>query len=135
MARGLQHALHHHFLDLGNRLGRVQPFGAGFGAIHDRVAAIQLERIMQIIQPLACGLVAAVDDPAIGMQQRCRAKVAIAIPPVAGARGRAAGAHHAFIKPVQLLPILNGLLPFFRGRVGFCFQPRIDRGMLRVEMA
>src|SRR6185312_5423192 len=35
--------LHHQLLDLGNRLGRVQALGTGARAIHDGVAAVQLE--------------------------------------------------------------------------------------------
>lgn len=61
------HPFDHHLLDLGDCLGRVQPFGAGLGTVHDGVTTIELERVMQIIQPLARGLVAAVDQPAIGM--------------------------------------------------------------------
>src|SRR5699024_5651266 len=40
----------HHLLDLGNRLGRIQPLGAGVGAVHDGVAAIQTERILEVVQ-------------------------------------------------------------------------------------
>ena len=57
------------FLISRNRLGRVQTFRTGLGAVHDGVAAVELERIFQLVQTLARGLVAAVDDPAIGMQQ------------------------------------------------------------------
>ena len=52
-------ALDHHFLDLGDRLGRIEVLRAGLGAVHDGVAAIQPERIFQLIEPLAGGLVAA----------------------------------------------------------------------------
>ena len=45
------HPLDHHPLDLGNRFRRVQPLRAGLGAVHDRVATIELERVFQIIQP------------------------------------------------------------------------------------
>jgi len=57
----------HQFFDLCNRLGGVQPFGAGAGAVHNGVATIELKRIFKIIQPLTGGLVTAVDDPAVGM--------------------------------------------------------------------
>ena len=52
-------ALEHHLLDLGDRLGGIQVLRAGLGAIHDRVAAIQPERIFELVEPLAGGLVAA----------------------------------------------------------------------------
>jgi hypothetical protein len=102
------HSLDHHLLDLGDRLGRVQALGAGLGAVHDGVAAIEPERILQIVQPLARRLVAAVDQPAIGMQQRRRAEIAVAVPPVARAGGRAAGAQDALVEPVELLAVLDG---------------------------
>ena len=70
--RGSDLAGHHHLLDLGDGLGRVQALGAGVGAVHDRVAAIEPERIMQRIKTPVGGLVAAVDEPAIGCQQGCR---------------------------------------------------------------
>ena len=56
--RGSHHPLDHHLLDLGDCLGRVQALGAGLGAVHDRVAAVQLERVFQIVQPLARRFVA-----------------------------------------------------------------------------
>ena len=42
-----------HPLDLGDRLRRIQVLRTGFGAVHDRVAAIQLERIFQRVEPFA----------------------------------------------------------------------------------
>src|SRR5262245_44918077 len=44
----LQPPLDHHLLDLGNGLGRIEMLGAGLGAIHDGVAAIEPEGIFQI---------------------------------------------------------------------------------------
>ena len=81
----LNHPLDHHVLDAGNRLGRVQALGAGFGAVHDGMATVQLERVFQFVQPLARRLVPAVNDPAVGVQQCSGAKIAVAIPPIAGA--------------------------------------------------
>ena len=54
-----------HPLDLGNRLGGVQTLRTGFGAVHDRVATIELEGIFQRIQTLARGFIAAVNNPAV----------------------------------------------------------------------
>jgi len=50
-------------------LAGFRPFGHGVGAIHDRVAAIKPERVFQIIQTLAGRFIAAVDQPAIGLQR------------------------------------------------------------------
>ncbi|MPL74155.1 hypothetical protein SDC9_19965 [bioreactor metagenome] len=124
----------HQPLDLGDRLRRVQTFRAGLGAVHDGVAAIELERVLERIETLGRRLVAAVDDPAVGMEQRRRAEVAVRVPPVARAGGRAAGAHHAFIKTVELAAVLDRLPPFLLGNVGLGLQERHDRGVLRVEM-
>src|SRR5690606_23730968 len=86
----------HHLLDRGDGLGRVQPLRANLGAVHDGVAAIELEWILEVVETLLRGLVAAVDQPAIGLQQHGRAEIFLAVPPVARARGRAAGAEDAF---------------------------------------
>src|SRR5215218_10828759 len=65
------HPRDHHLLDLGDGLGRIQALRAGIRAVHDRVAAIEPERIMQVVEALAGVLVAAVDKPAIGLEQGC----------------------------------------------------------------
>ncbi len=62
--------LHHELLQLGNGLGRAQALRAGFDAVHDRVTAVEPERILEIVEALAGGLIAGIDDPAIGLQQR-----------------------------------------------------------------
>src|SRR3954447_16566805 len=59
-------ALDHLALDVGNRLGRVEALRAGLGAVHDGVAAVEPERILEIVQPLAGRLVSAIDQPALG---------------------------------------------------------------------
>src|ERR1700753_2412242 len=53
-------ALDQHLLDLADRLRGVETLGAGVGAVHDGVAAIEPERVFQIVQALAGLLVAAV---------------------------------------------------------------------------
>lgn len=90
------------------------------------MAAIKFERIFQLVQTLARGLVTAVDDPPIGVQKRCWPKVAVAVPPIAGAGGGAGGAHHAFIEPVQFLAVFDGLAPFLFGALRFRLKPWHD---------
>src|SRR3546814_16284256 len=80
----------HQLLDLADRLGRVQALRAGPGAVHDRVAAVELERILEVVQARDGVLVSAVDAPAVGLQQDRRAGVAVAVPPVPRAREGAA---------------------------------------------
>ena len=72
---------HHHLLDLADRLGRVQVFRAGAGAVHDGVAAVEAERVLEVVEAFAGGFVAAVDQPAVGLQQDRRAKELVRIPP------------------------------------------------------
>src|SRR6185437_10332497 len=104
-------------LDLGDRLGGIEALRAGLGAVHDRVAAVELEWIVERIEALAGLLVARVDDPAPRLQQRRRAHVPLRVPPVARARGRAAGAQDALVKAVELVAVLLRLAPFLlRGR-------------------
>ena len=53
------------FLISAMALGERQALRAGLGAIHDRVAAVEPERVLKIVEPLAACLVAAVYDPAL----------------------------------------------------------------------
>lgn len=50
-------------LDGADGLARVEALGAGLGAVHDRVAAVQLEGIVQLRQTLGGALVATVLNP------------------------------------------------------------------------
>ena len=122
-------------LDLGDRLGGIQVLRAGLGAVHDRVAAIQPERILEVVEPRAGGLVAACPRSSDRRQQRGRAEVAVAVPPVARAARRAAGAQDALVRPVELLLVLLGLQPLAVGRRGRArLQPGLDRRVLGVEV-
>lgn len=51
------------------------------------MAAVEFERVFYFIQAFTGRLIAAVYDPAIGVQQRSRSEISVAIPPVAGATG------------------------------------------------
>src|SRR5690606_35223280 len=53
-------------LDLADRLRRVQALRADIGAVHDRMAAEQPVRILEVVQPLGRGLVTAVGNEAVG---------------------------------------------------------------------
>ena len=121
-------------LDVGDGLGRVEVFRAGLGAVHDGVAAVEPERVFQIVEPLAGRLVARVGDPAVGLQERGRAEIAVGIPPIARARGRAAGAQDALVEPVEFLAVVVALLPLLLRRRRHRVQPRLDRGVLGVKI-
>ena len=49
------------------------------------MATIKPKRILEIVEPLAGGLVAAVLDPSCRLQQSGRAEIAFAVPPIARA--------------------------------------------------
>src|SRR4029077_11344803 len=95
-------ALGHHTLGVGNRTCRVEPFRASFGAVHDGVAAIETERILKAVKPLAGALISAVDKPAVRLQQNRRPEIPVLVPPVARARRRAAEAKNALPRTVEL---------------------------------
>jgi hypothetical protein len=64
------------------------------------VAAVEPERVFELVEPLAGALVAAVLDPAVGLQQDGRTEIAVGVPPIRRAGGRAAGAQDALIEAV-----------------------------------
>ena len=64
-------------LQLGDGFRRIETLRAGLGAVHDGVAAIEPERILEIVEPFAGRLVARVGDPAVGLQQRGRSQIAL----------------------------------------------------------
>src|SRR5271166_2640012 len=103
---GTSPALGHHSLGVGNRARRVEPFRAGPSAVHDRVAAIEPERVLEPVETLAGALISAVGEPAVGLQQDRRAEIAVLVPPVARARGRAAEAEDALPQAVELGALL-----------------------------
>src|SRR5689334_24193489 len=84
--------LDHQLLDFGDGLCRIEAFRTGLGAVHDGMAAIEPERILESVETLARRFVARIADPTIGLQQRRRSEKTLAVPPVARAGGRAAGA-------------------------------------------
>src|SRR6185312_10328899 len=69
IARAASAPLDHLLLDVADRLGGVQPLGAGIGAVHDGVAAIELERVFELVEPLAGLFVAAVLEPSRRLEQ------------------------------------------------------------------
>ena len=82
MSRSLALALDHHVLDVRNSLGWVQTLGANLRAVHNGVATIELERVFKVIEAFASAFVAAVDQPAIGLQERGRPEIFVTIPPI-----------------------------------------------------
>src|SRR5262245_48055187 len=115
--------LDHHLLDLGDGLGRVEALRARLGAVEDGVAAVEAEGILEVVEPFTGRLVAAVDQPALRLQQDGRTEIAVAVPPIARARGRAAGAQDALVEAVELDAIGVALSPLLLGRGGRGLEP------------
>src|SRR5262245_7016294 len=84
--------LDHLQLEPGDCFRGIESLRARLGAVHDGVAAIETERVLEIVKPLAGGFIARIRDPARRLQQRGRAEEAVAVPPIAWGGGRAAGA-------------------------------------------
>lgn len=124
-------------LDLSNRLARIQVLGADLGAVHNGMASVELEGIVQLCQSLVSGSIAGVLDPAVGLHEDGRTEVLVRVPPVTGAGGGAAGAQDALVHAVQFGPVLSSLevfglafLLFFPG-----LQPGFNGTVLFVEVA
>jgi hypothetical protein len=79
------------------------------------VAAEQAVRVFEVVQPLAGGLVAAVGDEAVGLQQTGRADELVGVPPEARAAGGAAGAQDALVQAVELVALLGDCSRSFSG--------------------
>ena len=92
-------------LDVGNGLSRIQMFGTNLGAIHNRVASIQLEGIIQFFQSLFGGTITRILNPTIGLHQHGWSQILVCIPPVTRARGGAAGTQDTFVHAIQLGPV------------------------------
>src|SRR4051794_41599563 len=105
--RALHLPLDHHALDLGDGLGGVEALGAGLGAIHDGMAAVEPERILEIIEAVTGRLVAAVLQPAVGLKQRGRTEEAPPVPPITRARGPAARAQDAHAQTVDAFAVFS----------------------------
>src|SRR6267378_4249904 len=118
-------ALGHHSFGVADGERRVEALRAGLGAVHDRVAAVEAERILEPIKALARPLVATVSEPAVGLQQDRRAEILVLVPPVARARGRAAEAQDALPLAIELGAILGGLPARAVRRRLIRLQPRL----------
>ena len=79
--------------------GRRPYLGAGTRAVHDGVASVQREGVLQLGQALR-EVVSGVDHPAIGLHEDRGAQVLVSVPPVARAAGTAAGAENTLIEAV-----------------------------------
>ncbi len=61
-------ACDHPFLELGDGSGGIEALRTGDCAIHDGVTTIQPERVLKCVESLTGSLIAAIDDPTVGLQ-------------------------------------------------------------------
>src|SRR6202051_487118 len=126
-------AFGHHPLGVGNRTRRVEPLRAGVGAVHDGVAAIETERVIEPVEALTGVLIPTVDQPPMRLQQDRWAEIAILVPPVTRARRRAAEAKNTFPRAVELCAFLWRLTALAIGWRLIRFHPWLDKSVLRIE--
>ena len=104
-------APHHHLLDLADGKGWIQALRADIGAIHDRTAAEQAVRILEVVESFAGRLIAAVDQEAVSLQQPGRADVLVRVPPENRTGARAACAQDALLQAIEVIACLGRLQP------------------------
>ncbi len=61
-------ACDHQFLELCDGSGGIEALRTVDGAIHDGMTTIQPERILKRVESFTGGLIAAIDDPTVGLQ-------------------------------------------------------------------
>ena len=71
------------------------------------MTTIQAEGVFKLIETLLSRFVSAVGQPAPGLEQNCRSKETVAVPPMARASGRAAEAEDALIIAVDAAALFS----------------------------
>jgi len=146
----------HSLLDLSNGLSGIQVLWTNLGTVHNGVATIQLEGIVQIVQSFLCHLVTRILDPSVRLHQNSRPEVLVGIPPVTGTRCRATGTKNTFVHSIELGTIFLRLEVFSlklgvsvlarKSSLGCrcvvvvvtvisCLQPGLDGSILFIEIA
>ena len=64
-------AFDQHLLNTGDGLAGIKALGAGAGAIHDGMAAVEPERVFELVETFAGVFVAAVDHAGNAMSRTC----------------------------------------------------------------
>ncbi len=99
------------------------------------MAPIEPERVLQLVQPLASRLVAAVGQPAPSLQKHGGTQETVPVPPVTRAAGGAAEAKDALVVAIELVAVLRRLQPFPVRRGRLRLEPGLDHLVLREDMA
>ena len=93
--------------EVAGQMGRRAYLGARLAAIHDRLAPVHLESVVEERQALLLLSVPAVCQPTVRLQQDGGPQVLILIPPVRGARRRAARAQDALVEAWESKDIIG----------------------------
>jgi len=101
--------VHHDFLDSGDGLSRIESFGTRLGAVHDGVASVEGIISLHLLHTVEQRLVTRIDHPTVHLHQHRGTQITVAVPPVAGAAGRAAGAENALVQTIQFGTIFHRL--------------------------
>ena len=117
---------HQRALDLLDRLGHLDAARAGLGAVEGGAAAPHAVDLVEDVEPLRCGFIAAVEDEPVGIDDRGRTEVA-ALVPVDRAARRAARAQDALGGVVVAGAVGLALDAFPRRRIAAGDQVRLDR--------
>ena len=80
-------AFDHQFLEFGDGSGGIEALRTVDCAIHDGVTTIQAEWILKCVESFTGGLITAIDDPAVGLQQDRGPKKPFTVPPIARTGG------------------------------------------------
>ena len=84
-------------LDLCDGLPWVEVLRASLTTVHDRVAPVHLEGIIELLQALRLVGIPRVSEPAVRLEEHRGAQVLVGIPPVGRARSGAASAENTFV--------------------------------------
>lgn len=101
---------------------------------HDGVATVEREGVLESLATLRSELISAVNHPAVSLHQDGGSEVLIRVPPVRGARCRAAGTENALVETIQLLAVINRLQVLALGLGGLLLQEGLNRFVLGVEL-
>lgn len=86
-------------------------------AIHDGVATVQLECIIQFLQALILKIIARIFNPPVCLHQHCGPQVFVSVPPVGWTGGATACAENAFVHAIEFGSVLTSLQEF---SLSFC---------------
>src|SRR5699024_1147435 len=118
-------AADHSLLHLGDRLGHLDAARACLGAVEGGAAAPHALLGVEDLQTLLAGIIARIEDEAMGVDDGSRTEV-LPVGPEHRARGGAGGAQDALGGVVEALTLLRGLQPLPAGLLAAGDQERHD---------